>query len=67
MEISNVTDVLEMSILVGEEDCQNIIDTNLIMYLVPYKCGYDDPDDVIADGKTPVMKKVKIYVSVEDA
>jgi hypothetical protein len=67
MEISNITDILEMSVLVGEEDCPNIIDTTLMMYMIPYKCGYDDSEGVIADGKTPIMKKVKIYISIEDA
>ena len=67
MEMNNVTDILEMTILVGEEDGPNFIDTNLLMYLIPYRCGYDDAEDVEADGKTPVMKKVRLYVSIEDA
>ena len=67
MEINNVTDVLETSVLVGEEDGPNFIDTTLLMYLIPYKCGYDDAEDVISDGKTPAMKKVRLYISIEDA
>jgi len=67
MEIDNVRSICEMEILVAEEDCPDIVDTRLLMYLIPYKCGYDCKEDVLADGKTPVMKKVKLIVVEEDA
>jgi len=67
MEIKNCTDILETTILIGEEDAMNMIDTSLLMYLLPYRCGYDNKEDVMADGKTPVVKKIKVYICVEDA
>ena len=67
MEIQNVREVLEMTVLVAEKDGVDIVDTNLLMYLIPYKCGYDCEEDVIADGHIPVRKKVKVFISVEDA
>jgi hypothetical protein len=67
MEIDNVRSICEMDILVAEEDCPDVVDTTLLMYLIPYKCGYESIEDVLADGKTPVMKKVKLIVVEEDA
>lgn len=67
MEIENVVSVHGMTILVAEEDSPDTVGTQLLAYLIPYKCGYDSEEDVLADGKTPVMKRVQLIVVEEDA